>query len=110
LSDLNLLSDKVSNLVDLKKEDSIYIGIDPTAPNIHLGTLYTILISDFISEFTGARLICLMGGFTASIGDLSDKDERPILTNQEIALNTDKIKSVVSKLLKRNALFVDNSE
>lgn len=80
---------------------SIYYGIDPTGPDLHLGHLANFLVlKRFIKE--GHKATILFGDFTARIGDPSGKDvTRKPLTEKEIKANfktyKDQIKRVFGK-------------
>ena len=57
-----------------------YIGFDPTAPSLHVGSLVQIMLLRRLQQ-TGHKPIVLMGGGTGKIGDPSFKDEaRKLLT------------------------------
>ncbi len=81
------------------KKIRLYLGIDPTSSNIHLGhTIPLRKLRDF--QRLGHQVIFLIGSFTALIGDTSDKDGmRPILTQQEIEANFKTYKEQASKIL-----------
>lgn len=77
----------------------IKYGIDPTAPEIHLG--HTVPISklrDF--QELGHKVLFLIGDFTARIGDPTGRNEtRPILSEEQIKNNLSRYKEQVSKIL-----------
>lgn len=78
---------------------TIYLGIDPTGPTLHLG--HAIVIKK-LSEFqkNGHKIILLMGDFTAMIGDPTDKTAaRKQLTHKEVLKNLKNYKKQASKLL-----------
>ena len=55
------------------KKLRVYLGIDPTSTNIHLGNAVPLRkLRDF--QRAGHDVIFLVGSFTALIGDTSDKD------------------------------------
>ena len=91
-----LLTRGVANIIpsknELKKELSqrklnIYLGIDPTAPKIHLGHAVSLIKLQRFAEL-GHNVTLLIGDFTALVGDTSDKEsERPVLTEKEIEEN-----------------------
>ena len=62
-------------------------GIDPTAADVHLGhTVPMMLLSRF--QRMGHRVVFIVGDVTAKIGDPSGRsDERPALTDDDIARN-----------------------
>ncbi|WP_442678391.1 tyrosine--tRNA ligase [Sphingomonas sp. ASY06-1R] len=92
-----------------------YIGFDPTAPSLHVGSLVQIMILRRLQQ-TGHKPIVLMGGGTGKIGDPSFKDEaRKLLTNDLIAANVASIKQVFARFLTfgdgpTDAVMVDNAE
>ena len=64
-----------------------YIGFDPTAPSLHVGSLVQIMLLRRMQQ-TGHKPIVLMGGGTGKIGDPSFKDEaRKLLTEETIQSN-----------------------
>jgi len=86
---------------DLLKNDKItcYIGFDPTAASLHVGSLVPIMALAHMQK-CGHRPIVLIGGGTGLIGDPSGKTEmRQILTKDQINHNVDAIKMQLSKYL-----------
>jgi len=85
----------------LKKGQKIrlYLGIDPTSPNIHLGNAIPLRkLRDF--QNMGHEVLFLVGSFTALIGDTSDKDAmRKPMTPEEIERNFHTYKEQASKIL-----------
>ena len=77
----------------------IYHGIDPTAPELHIGHLSVLKKLQHLQE-SGFEVIVLMGGMTATIGDPDKLNVRKQLTVEEVARNAESIKSQVSKILK----------
>ncbi|MBC8129065.1 MAG: tyrosine--tRNA ligase [Rhizobiaceae bacterium] len=66
---------------------SAYIGFDPTASSLHVGSLIQIMMLHWMQK-TGHKPIALMGGGTGMIGDPSFKDEaRKLLTAEGIDQN-----------------------
>lgn len=65
----------------------IKLGLDPTAPDIHLG--HTVVLNKMRQlQDLGHQIIFLIGDFTALIGDPSGRDTtRPALTKEQILLN-----------------------
>lgn len=65
----------------------VYLGIDPTAPSLHLGNLVGIIALMHFQR-KGHRPVILIGGATGLIGDPSGKDkERPLLTGELVHQN-----------------------
>ncbi|HOX16411.1 MAG TPA: tyrosine--tRNA ligase [Smithellaceae bacterium] len=64
-----------------------YIGFDPTATSLHIGSLVPIMALAHMQQ-TGNRPIALVGGGTGLIGDPSGKTEmRQVLTREQIDYN-----------------------
>lgn len=57
----------------------VKLGIDPTSPNLHIGRSIPLLkLRDF--QALGHQIVLIIGNFTGTIGDTSDKEaERPML-------------------------------
>ena len=92
-----------------------YIGFDPTAPSLHVGSMVQIMLLRRLQQ-AGHKPIVLMGGGTGKIGDPSFKDEaRKLLTNETIAANVASIKTVFERFLAfgdgpSDAIMLDNAE
>lgn len=92
-----------------------YIGFDPTAPSLHVGSLVQIMMLRRMQQ-AGHKPIVLMGGGTGKIGDPSLRDEaRSLLTNEKIAENVASIKRVFERFLTfgdgpADAVMVDNAD
>src|SRR5205807_1849713 len=62
----------------------VKLGLDPTAPDIHIGHL---VVLDVLRAFqdNGHTVVLIVGDFTAMIGDPSGRSEtRPILTREQV--------------------------
>jgi len=92
-----------------------YIGFDPTAPSLHVGSLVQIMMLRRLQQ-AGHKPIVLMGGGTGKIGDPSFKDEaRKLLTDETIAANIASIKRVFERFLTfgdgpTDAVMADNAD
>lgn len=89
----------LENKINKGEKLTIYLGIDPTGPTLHLG--HAIPIKK-LSEFqkAGHRIILLMGDFTAMIGDPTDKGTaRKQITHKEVMANLKNYKKQASKLI-----------
>ncbi len=62
-----------------------YIGFDPTAPSLHVGSLVQIMLLRRLQQ-AGHKPIVLMGGGTGKIGDPSFKDEARKLASDDVIL------------------------
>jgi tyrosyl-tRNA synthetase len=78
---------------------TVYLGIDPTGPTLHIG--HSIPIRKLAQlQKLGHKIILLVGDFTAQIGDPTDKmAARVVLTPDQIAENLKQYKQQASKLL-----------
>ena len=92
-----------------------YIGFDPTAPSLHVGSLVQIMLLRRLQQ-TGHKPIVLMGGGTGKIGDPSFKDEaRKLLGEDGIAANVASIRRIFERFLTfgdgpTDAVMLDNAE
>jgi tyrosyl-tRNA synthetase len=92
-----------------------YIGFDPTAPSLHVGSLVQIMLLRRLQQ-AGHKPIVLMGGGTGKVGDPSFKDEaRKLMTVDTIASNIASIKTVFENFLTfgdgpTDAMMVDNAD
>lgn len=92
-----------------------YIGFDPTAPSLHVGSLVQIMLLRRMQQ-AGHKPVVLMGGGTGKIGDPSFKDEaRRLMTDEVIANNVASIKTVFDRFLTfgdgpTDAVMVDNAD
>lgn len=98
----------------LESEDvTCYIGFDPTASSLHVGSLVPIMSLAHMQN-CGHRPIALIGGGTGLVGDPSGKTEmRQLLTSQMVEANALGIKKQLSRFLDfsdGNALMLNNAE
>ncbi|NBL66103.1 tyrosine--tRNA ligase [Flavobacterium sp. NST-5] len=83
----------------LKESTAAYIGFDPTADSLHIGSLVQIILLVHLKNF-GHKPIALVGGATGMIGDPSGKSEdRNLLTEEILAKNVAGLKRVLSRFL-----------
>ena len=82
-----------------KEMTSGYIGFDPTATSLHIGSLVPILLLVHLQR-AGHQPVVLIGGATGMIGDPSGKsEERNLLTEETLAANVACIKKQLEKYL-----------
>jgi tyrosyl-tRNA synthetase len=92
-----------------------YIGFDATATSLHVGSLIQIMMLRWLQK-TGGKPIVLMGGGTTKIGDPSFRaEERPLLTDAQIASNVEGIKRAFAPYVTfgdgaTDAIMVNNAE
>ncbi|HPZ07198.1 MAG TPA: tyrosine--tRNA ligase [Candidatus Eremiobacteraeota bacterium] len=96
------------------KKVTVYLGIDPTADSLHLGHLIALLTLKRFQQW-GHRIIALVGGGTAMIGDPSGKTElRQIMTEEIITSNKEAIRKQISRFVNIDdhdkGIMVDNSD
>lgn len=91
--------EKLRGLLESGKKLNIYLGIDPTATDIHIGHAVPLRKLNAFARL-GHNVTFLIGDFTALIGDTSDKDaERPVLTGDQIRANFETYKAQAAKVL-----------
>ena len=97
----------------LETHITCYIGFDPTASSLHLGSLVPIMALAHIQK-GGHRPIALVGGGTTLVGDPSGKTEiRPIMSREEIDRNAQGIKKQLSRFIdfsQGKAIMVNNAD
>jgi tyrosyl-tRNA synthetase len=92
-----------------------YIGFDPTASSLHVGSLMQIMALKRLQRF-GHSAIALLGGGTGLIGDPSGKTvERQLLSTHDVQANIDAVRAQLSTLLETGSegsaiRFVDNAD
>ena len=80
-----------------------YIGFDPTAESLHIGSLVPILLLVHLQK-AGHKPIALVGGATGMVGDPSGKsEERNLLNEETLAKNLAGIKSQLEKYIDFNS-------
>ena len=93
---------------------AVYTGTDPTADSLHIGHCVPACIMRRLQQ-AGHKVIILVGGATAAIGDPSGKTEmRKMLTQEQLAHNIESIKKAYSKFLsfdgENPAIIVNNAD
>ncbi len=105
------LKAKLENSLKTGKPLRVYLGVDPTAPDIHLG--HTVVLRK-LKHFQdlGHTAIFLIGDFSAMIGDPTGQSEtRPPLTREQVDANAKTYLEQVFKILDRDRTEVRyNSE
>ena len=80
------------------KKLSIYLGVDPTGPTLHLGHAIPLKKLKVLQDF-GHEIILLIGDFTAMIGDPDKLSLRKQLTHKEVLKNCKNYKKQAEKLI-----------
>lgn len=85
-----------------KEPTTAYIGFDPTADSLHIGSLVPILLLYHLQQ-AGHKPIALIGGATGMVGDPSGKsEERNLLDEETLQKNITGVKHQLSKYLDFN--------
>ena len=117
-------AEQVANLL-AEKQITYYVGFDPTAPSLHVGSLVPIMAMAHL-QHAGHTPIAIIGGGTTMIGDPTDKTEmRPMLTEEQISdnakgilaqmqrylnLDNEKAESEDSQIAPETGRFLNNSD
>ena len=93
---------------------TVYTGTDPTADSLHIGHCVPACIMRRLQK-AGHKVIILVGGATAAIGDPTGKtDMRPMLSHEQLQHNIEGIKRAYSKFLdfdgNNPAVIVNNAD
>src|SRR3990172_5267619 len=101
----------LAKALDSGKKLKIKLGIDPTAPELHLGhTVPLLKLKEF--QDLGHEIILIIGDATAEIGDPTGKSvARKKLTRNEVSENMKTYKRQIAKILDpKKTRFVYNSQ
>ncbi len=106
--------EKLKSLLESGEPITLYEGTDPTATSLHIGHCVPYCILRRFQQ-AGHKVLLLMGGATAGIGDPSGKTEmRKMLTKQQINENIESIKKTLGVFLKFDgdnpAIIVNNED
>jgi tyrosyl-tRNA synthetase len=96
-----MVYDATEGLADLFANERVtaYIGFDPTASSLHVGSLMTLMALARLQRF-GHFPIAIVGGGTGMIGDPSGKSqERTLLSLEQIEENVLSIRQQLSRFL-----------
>ncbi|MGH9091023.1 MAG: tyrosine--tRNA ligase [Acidimicrobiales bacterium] len=100
--------------LDAASPVTAYIGFDPSAPSLHVGSLMQLCTLRRL-QLAGHRPIALAGGGTGLIGDPGGKaEERPLLAEEALAANLEGIRPQLERFLdfsgSGGALLLDNAD
>ena len=94
----------------MKEMTTAYIGFDPTAESLHIGSLVPILLLVHLQK-AGHKPIALVGGATGMVGDPSGKsEERSLLSEEVLARNVAGVKRQLEKFLDFDASKINAAE
>lgn len=104
----------LKKLLESGKPIALYEGTDPTMDSLHIGHCVPYCILRRFQK-AGHKIVLLMGGATASIGDPTGKSEmRQLLSKEDIEKNIAKIKNTLKVFLdfdgENPAIIVNNAE
>src|SRR3954447_4276227 len=94
------LEDKLAAAAHEGRPLRVKLGLDPTAPDIHLG--HTVVLQK-LREFQdlGHRVVLIVGDYTARVGDPSGRSStRPMLSGAEIDANAETYREQAYKVLR----------
>ncbi len=105
-----IVKEKLKEKLLSGKKLRIKFGIDPTGPSIHLGRSVPLWKLRAFQDL-GHQVVIIVGDFTATIGDPSDKlEKRPMLDKKTIERNMKEYKKIIGKIIDiKKAEFVFNS-
>jgi len=87
----------------LSKPVTLYIGFDPTADSLHVGSMVPIMVLAH-AQRCGHKPVALVGGGTALVGDPSGKtDSRKMLTLEDIDRNAQGVAKQISLIVRFDA-------
>ena len=104
----------LKKMIESGQPITLYEGTDPTADSLHIGHCVPYCILRRFQK-AGHKVLLLMGGATACIGDPSGKQEmRKVMTKEDIAKNIEKIKESLKVFLDFDgdnpAVIVNNAD
>ncbi len=104
----------LQEMLESGKPITLYEGTDPTADSLHIGHCVPYCILRRFQR-AGHKVLLLMGGATACVGDPSGRTElRKMLTKEQIAANIEKIKNTLKVFLDFDgdnpAVIVNNAD
>jgi tyrosyl-tRNA synthetase len=107
------VNDREQAIALLENTITCYIGFDPTASSLHLGSLVPIMSLAHMQR-AGHRPIAVVGGGTTLVGDPSGKTEmRKLMSREEINQNAVGIKSQLARFIdftNDRAIMVNNAD
>ena len=102
-------AEQVASLL-AEKRITYYVGFDPTAPSLHVGSLVPIMAMAHL-QHAGHKPIAIIGGGTTMIGDPTDKTEmRPMLSQEQITANAKGILAQMQRYLKLDNGIADSED
>jgi len=116
LTERGLVQDATPGLADRLTKGPItaYVGFDPTADSLHVGSLVPVMALAWVQRL-GGKPIAVVGGGTGMVGDPSGKrSERPMLSVEQLEANAAAIRAQLAPFVSfqgsNAAQLVDNAE
>ncbi len=96
------LAQKIKNSLSTGKPLRIKLGVDPTAPDVHLG--HTVVMRKLAQfQALGHQVILIVGDYTATVGDPSGRSKaRPRMEHAEVLENAKDYQEQFFKIVDRN--------
>jgi len=102
INDKELLIEKVSEVAKEGRTLRIKFGLDPSAPDIHLGHTVALRKLKQLQDL-GHQIVIIIGNFTGTIGDPSGKSKtRNQLSHEQVAINAQTYLEQIFKILDKN--------
>ncbi len=106
--------EKLKEVLSSQKKITIYVGVDPTGADLHLGHSTNFLFLKKLQKL-GHKVIFLIGDFTAQIGDPTGKSKsRKPIAHKQVLINCREYKKQVQEILefggKNAVIFKFNSK
>jgi tyrosyl-tRNA synthetase len=93
-----------------KESTTAYIGFDPTADSLHIGSLVPIIMLVHLQK-AGHKPLALVGGATGMVGDPTGKsEERNLLSEETLAFNLAGVQKQLKKFLDFDASKANKAE
>ncbi|MCK8058275.1 MULTISPECIES: tyrosine--tRNA ligase [unclassified Fusibacter] len=91
--------EELKKMLESNRQLTIKLGLDPTAPDIHLGHAVVLRKMKHFQEL-GHKCVIIIGDFTGRIGDPTGKSKmRPALSESEILANAKTYENQIFKIL-----------
>lgn len=107
------VTDEALGPLSAREPIRLYNGFDPSAPSLHAGSLYPVMLMVHAAR-AGHRPVALVGGGTGLVGDPSGRDaERPLAEEERVRENARALGAQIAALLDGagvEAEVVDNAE
>ncbi|MCS7034570.1 MAG: tyrosine--tRNA ligase [Phycisphaerae bacterium] len=101
------LQEKLTRSRQTGKPLRIKLGMDPTAPDVHLGHAVPLKIIRQFQDW-GHKAVLIIGDYTARVGDPSGRNTtRPVLSGEQIDANARTYVAQIGRILRTEAEFLE---